>query len=181
VARLERQRRERHLQDPRVGLGEAAALRGHDHVEQRRESRGREAGSLDAVDSVGDDAQTVAAAQRDEGRPAARQPIAALAEPVEVGFAEPGRAPPVRADVAQQAAETLAREGPLGDLVPPEGSPQLGVDPLVGRQRGRRTRQAEREQGLLQGRALGPVEIEQRVVDVEENGAGTGQATSRGR
>jgi len=88
----------------------------------------------------------------------------------------------VAADVHQQPAEALARERRLRDLPAPERRPQLGVDLLVGGDGGRRTGQAEAEESLSQGLALGLVEIEKGVIDVEEDGAEAVQAaTWRGR
>jgi hypothetical protein len=56
------------------------------------------------------------------------------------------------------------------------------IDALVRRVRRAGTGQAERVQGLAQGGALGPVEVEQRPIDVEEDGAEAGQGpTWRGR
>jgi len=49
------------------------------------------------------------------------------------------------------------------------------VDALVRRERRAGAGQAERLEGLAQGRALGLVEVEQRAVDVEEDGAEAGQ------
>jgi hypothetical protein len=84
--------------------------------------------------------------------------------------------------VSQQPGEALPRERLLRDLAAAEGGPQLRVDALVRGDRGRGTGQAEGAKGLLQGRALGPVEIEKGVVDVEEDGAEAVQAaTWRGR
>jgi hypothetical protein len=86
------------------------------------------------------------------------------------------------ADLAQQAAEALLRERGLRDLPAAERGPQLVVDALVRRERRAGARQAERFEGLAQGRALGLVEVEQRPVDVEEDGAEAGQGpTWRGR
>jgi len=83
--------------------------------------------------------------------------------------------------VPQQPPEALARERLLRDLAAAERRPQLGVDPLVGGERGGGTGQAEGAEGLAQRRSLGLVEVEQRVVDVEQDGAEAGQATWRGR
>jgi hypothetical protein len=82
--------------------------------------------------------------------------------------------------MAQQLSEALARERLLGDLAAAEGRPQRRVDLLVRAQRGRGARQAEGTEGLPERLPLGPVEVEQRVVDVEEDGSEAGQATSRG-
>jgi hypothetical protein len=79
-------------------------------------------------------------------------------------------------------AEALLRESGLSDLAAAERGPQLVVDALVRRERGAGTGQAERVERLTQGRALGLVEVEQRPVDVEEDGAEAGQGpTWRGR
>jgi hypothetical protein len=87
----------------------------------------------------------------------------------------------VAAKVLQQAAETLAGEGRLRDLAAPERCPQLRVDALVRGDRGTWAGQPEGREGQLEGRALGLVEVEEGVVDVEEDGAEAGQATWRGR
>jgi hypothetical protein len=83
--------------------------------------------------------------------------------------------------VLQEPTETLAGEGRLGDLAAAERGPELRVDALVRVDGGRGTRQAEGPKGLLQGDALGLVEVEKGVVDVEQDGAEAGQATWRGR
>jgi hypothetical protein len=101
---------------------------------------------------------------------------------VEVRLAQARRAPGIASDLAQQASEALAGERGLGDLAPPEGRPEVVVDALVGGDRGGGTGEAEREKSLAQRRALGLVEIEKGVVDVEENGLETVQGpTWRGR
>jgi hypothetical protein len=106
-----------------------------------------------------------------------------LREVVEVGLAEALRAARVAPDLAQQPAEALAGEGGLGDLAPPERRPQVVVDPLIGRGRRSGAGKAEAGQGFPERGALGPVEIEERVIEVEEDGAGAVQAgtTWRGR
>jgi hypothetical protein len=101
---------------------------------------------------------------------------------VEVRLPQAGGAPGVAPDLAQQPAEALAGERRLGDLAAPVGGPQVVVDPLVRGDRRRGAGEAERREGVTERSALGPVEIEERVVDVEEDGAERGQAaTSRGR
>jgi hypothetical protein len=101
---------------------------------------------------------------------------------VEVRLAEPGGAARVAPDLAEQAPEALAGEGGLGDLAPPVGRPQVLVDALVGGDGRAGAAEAEGAQGLAEGRTLGPVEVQERVVDVEEDGAEAGQAaTWRGR
>jgi hypothetical protein len=101
---------------------------------------------------------------------------------VEVRLAEPGGATRVAPDLAEQAPEALAGERGLGDLAAAVGRPQVCVDALVGGDGGPRAAQAQREQGLAERRPLGAVEVQERVVDVEEDGAEAGQAaTWRGR
>jgi hypothetical protein len=56
------------------------------------------------------------------------------------------------------------------------------VDAAVGLDRRGRTAEPEGLQGVAEGRPLGPVEVQQSVVDVEEDGAEAAQAaTWRGR
>jgi hypothetical protein len=101
---------------------------------------------------------------------------------VEVRLAETGGAPSIAVDLAQQAAEALARERGLGDLAPAVRRPEVVVDALVGGDRRRGAGEAEREKSLPERRALRLVEIEKGVVDVEENGPETVQGpTWRGR
>jgi hypothetical protein len=122
---------ERDVQDARVRLGEPAALRGDDGLEEGGEAGGREPRALNAVDSVRHHAEAVLPAQRVEDRAAAGQPVAARREVVEVRLAEAGGAPDVAPDIAQQPPESLARERRLRDLAATVGGPQIVVDPLV--------------------------------------------------
>jgi len=102
---------------------------------------------------------------------------------VEVGLAQPPRAPGVAADGEEEAAEAFGGERVLGDLAAAVSGPERVVDPLVRRDRRGRAREAQGREGLAQCEALGPVEVEEGVVDVEENGAEAGQTavTWRGR
>ena len=103
-------------------------------------------------------------------------------EVVEVRLAESGGPPGIAPDLEQQAAEALAGERGLADLAAAEGGPEVVVDALVGGDRRRAAAEAEGEEGLAERRSLGLVEVEQRVIDVEEDGAEGGQAaTWRGR
>jgi hypothetical protein len=101
---------------------------------------------------------------------------------VEVRLAETGGAPGIAPDLTQQAAEALAGERGLGDLAPPERRPEVVVDALVDGECRWGAGEAEREEGLAQGRALRLVEVEKGVIGVEENGLETVQGpTWRGR
>jgi hypothetical protein len=105
-----------------------------------------------------------------------------LRQVVEVGLAEAGGPSGVAPDLAEQAAEALAGESGLADLAAAEGGPEVEVDALVGGDRRRGAAEAEGEEGLAERRSLGLVEVEQRVIDVEEDGAEGGQAaTWRGK
>ena len=173
---------ERDVQDAWVRLGEAAALRGDDGLEEGGEAGGREPRALNAVDSVRHHAEAVLPAQRVEDRAAAGQPVAARREVVEVRLAEAGGAPGVAPDLAQQPPESLARERRLRDLAAPVGGPEVVVDPLVRGDRRRGAGEAQPREGLPERRALRLVEIEEGVIDVEENGLETVQGpTWRGR
>ncbi|HSD66637.1 MAG TPA: hypothetical protein VLF95_08040, partial [Vicinamibacteria bacterium] len=135
-----------------------------------------------AVDAVGDGAQAVAPAQLLQHGPAAGQAVAVPRQVVEVGLPEEAGPPRVAPDLAEQAAEALAGERGLADLAPPEGGPQVVVDALVGGDRRRRAGEPEGEEGLAERPALGTVEVQESVIDVEEDGAEAGQAaTWRGR
>jgi hypothetical protein len=101
---------------------------------------------------------------------------------VEVRLAEARGSARVAADLAEEAAEALAGERGLGDLAAAVGRPQVVVDALVGGDSRGRAAQPEGQQRFAERRPLGPVEVEQRVVDVEEDGAKAVQAaTWRGR
>lgn len=105
-----------------------------------------------------------------------------LREVVEVGLAEAGGPPGIAPHLAEQAAKALAGERGLADLAAAEGGPEVVVDALVGGDRGTGTGEAEGEERFPEGGPFGPVEIEKRVIDVEENGAEAVQAvTWRGR
>ena len=97
---------------------------------------------------------------------------------VEVRLAEAGGAAGVAPGLAEEPAEAFPGEGGLGDLASAEGSPQRVVDPPVRGDRGGGAGEAERREGLAEGRSLGPVEIEESVIDVEEDGAEAVQATT---
>ena len=175
VARRDRERVERHVQDARVRLGVAATLRGDDRLEEGDEAGRGEARALHAVDAVGHDPEAVAAAERLQHRPAAGQAVAARREAVEIDRAEAGGLPRVGSDLMQQAAEALLRERGLRDGAAPVGGPERVVDAPVGGERRWRTRETEAARGLAQGGALGFVEVEQRPVEVEEDGAEASQ------
>jgi len=170
------------VEDARVWLGDAAALLGDDRVEEGGVAGGGEPRPLHAVDSVGHDAEAVALPQLPQHGPAAGQAVAVLRQVVEVRLAEAGGPPGIAPDLAEEAAEALASERGLADLAAAEGGPEVVVDPLVGGDRRRRAAEVEGEEGFAERGALGPVEIEERVIDVEEDGAEAVQAaTWRGR
>jgi hypothetical protein len=73
--------------------------------------------------------------------------------------------------VVQQATEALHGQGRAVELAAPEALPQLVVDRAERKVCARRTGQAEPGERLRQGDPLRPVEVEQRVVGVEEDGA----------
>jgi len=97
---------------------------------------------------------------------------------VEVGLAEAGGPAGIAPDLAQEPAEALAGEGGLGRLAAAERRPQVVVDAAVGDDGGGRAPEPERAKGLPQRGALGPVEVEERVIDVEEYGGEAVQAAT---
>ena len=101
-----------------------------------------------------------------------------LRQVVEVRLAEAGGPPGIAPDLAEQAAEALAGECFLADLAAAEGGPEVVVDPLVGGDRRGGAGKTEGEKGFAERRALGPVEVEKSVIDVEEDGAEAVQATT---
>jgi hypothetical protein len=101
---------------------------------------------------------------------------------VEVGLADAAGSAGRASDRGEQAAEALGGEGGLARLPPAEGGPQLVVDALVQVDGRGGAGEPEGREGRAQGVSLGPVEIEERVIDVEEDGAESAQeATWRGR
>jgi hypothetical protein len=181
VSRCHPERVEGHVEDPRIGLGEAASLGGDDGVEERVEPRRPEARSLHAVDAVRDHPQAEALRQPREDGPAARQAFAAGGQAIEEGLPEARRPPGIAIHVDQELAEALACEVLLPDRSTPVLVPEGVVDPPVGSESGARAGKAEVGEGGAEGRPLGPVEVEKGVVDVEENGAESGQAGFFGR
>jgi len=166
---------ERDPENARVGLGEAAALRGDHHLEEPRDPGGGEPRTLHAVDAVGDDPQPIALAQGIQQRPAAGQPVAARREPVEVALAQPPRPRGISARLAQEAAKALAGERGLRDLAATVGRPQRRVDPDVGEVRFPGAGKPDVGERLAERDALRAVEVEQRAVEVEQDGAEPGQ------
>ncbi len=95
---------------------------------------------------------------------------------IEVPLAQACGPAGVAPDLAQQEAEALTGERGLRDLAAPVSGPQVVVDPLVRGDRRRGAGEPEGREGFLERSALGPVEIEKSVVDVEEDGAEGRQA-----
>jgi hypothetical protein len=178
VAGRDLQGAERHVQDAGIRLGVATALRGHDGLEQRPETGRGEARPLHTIDAVRHEPEAVAAAQPLEDGPASGETVAALREVVEVGLSEPASQPRVASRRHEQAPEALTRQVLLGRLAPAKGRPQVVVDPTVCGDGRRRARQAQLGEGLAERGALGLVEVEQGVVDVEEYGVEAGQKTT---
>ena len=110
-----------------------------------------------------------------EQRPAAGQPVAARREPVEIALAQPPRPRVIPARLAQQPAKALAGERGLRDLAAAVGRPQLRVDPDVGEVRFPGAGKPDVGERLAERDALRAVEVEQRAVEVEEDGAEPGQ------
>ena len=175
------ERVESHVEDPRIGLGEAAALGGDDGVEERVEPRRPEARSLHPVDAVRDHPQAEALGQPREDGSAARQAVAAAGQAIEEGLPEARRPPGIAVQVDQELAEALAREVRLPDRPPPVLVPEGVVDAPVCDESGAREGKSEVGEGGAEGRPLGPVEVEQGVIDVEEDGADSDQAGFSGK
>jgi hypothetical protein len=182
VARGDPEDVEGDVEDTRIGLGEPTALGGDHRLEEGGQAGDGEARALHAVDPVGDDAQPVPLPEPKEHGSATGETISSLGEVIQIGFPQASGRPRVGSHLLQQKPEALTSEGGLGDLPPTVGRPQPVVDPAIGGVSGRRVRQPERLQGLLQGRALGPVVVEKGVIEVEENDAKAVQGpTWRGR
>jgi hypothetical protein len=82
-----------------------------------------------------------------------------------------------------QLPEALDRQLRLADLLLAVALPQGFVDALIVRKNAGRERQAGPDEGPPQGFFLGPVEVEEGLVGVEQDRAqpGQGRATWRGR
>ena len=110
--------------------------------------------------------------------PAAGQAVPAGREAVEVALAEARGPAGVAPDLAEEAAEALAGERGLGGLAAAIGRPQVVVDAAVRGDGRRGAAQPEGQKRLAEGRPLGPVEVQERAVEVEEDGAETVQAAT---
>jgi len=91
---------------------------------------------------------------------------------------------PSLAEVLEELPEALTSQGGRRDLAALIGLPQALVDVAIGLEDRTCIRQAEAAQGAGERNTLRAVRIEQRMVEVEEDGAGCGQgrrATWRGR
>ena len=167
--RRDPERVEGHVKDAGIGLCVAAALRGHDDVEERVETRDGEARALHAVDAVRHDAEPIELPKLLQDGSAAGQPVTSLGKVVEIRLAKPPGRPRGFPDLPEQPAEPLSSEPGLGDLIPAIRRPQLLVDPAVGREGRGAVGQPQREKRPLQGETLGPFVVEKGVIDVEEN------------
>jgi hypothetical protein len=180
--RRDPERVEGHLKDAGIGLCVAAALGGHDDLEERVETSNGEPRALHAVDAVRHDAEPIVLPKLLQDGPATGQPVTPLRQMVEVRLAEPPGEPGGGPGSTEEPAEPLASELGLGDLTPAIRGPQFLVDPAVGGEGRGSVQQPQREKRPLQGDALGPFVVEKGVVDVEEDGAETVQEpTWRGR
>jgi len=77
----------------------------------------------------------------------------------------------IGSDRAQQQPEALDREARCRDLAAPVALPQLVVDGAEGREGCRAERKGELRERLTERKPLRPVEVEEGVIGVEENGA----------
>ena len=174
---------ERHREDAWIGLREPAALGRHHHSEERLEPRHAEPRPLHAVDAVRDHPEEQASSvELAEDRTAARQPVAASAESLEVGRAHRGglsqRCPQER----EQAAKALFRQGGLADPALPVELPERLVDASVLGENRPGARKAQVLEALAQSASLSTVEIQEGAVEVEKDGAGAqGGLISLGR
>ncbi len=162
---------ESHLEDPGVRLREATGFGGHDDVEKARQARRRETRSLDAVVAVGHDREAVAAGETAQRRAAAGQQVAALREVGQEQAGERRGAAGIGPDRTQQQAEALDRERRCRDLAPPVLLPQIVVDRAEGSKGRRPEGKRELRERLTEREPLRPVEVEEGVVGVEEDGA----------
>jgi hypothetical protein len=159
------------LQDARVGLGDATALRGDDRLEQAVQPRGPQPAVLDAGQAVGDQAEPEASAEREEGLAAAGERVGQARDLALVAPREAIGALGVGPGGQQEAAEAFALERRDVDLAAPVALPQRVVDAPVDGQPLGREGQPQAAAGRAQGGALRAGEVEQRVVEVEEDGA----------
>jgi hypothetical protein len=144
-------------------------------VEESFQPGGPQPRPLDAIDAVGHDPQAVRRPEAGQGGPAAGQAVTTLGQVVEVGPAEADGPPGVSPQEAEQTPEALHRQFRLGDFPRTVEGPKLFVDAAVLAQRGPAQGQAQPGEGGTERGPLRPVEIQQGVVEVEENGAEPGQ------
>lgn len=171
----EAQRVQGHLQDAGIGLGEAATLRGDHHLEETLQPGRPQPGPLDAIDPVGNDPQPVAGPEAGQGGPAAGQAVTARGQLFEIGPAEASRPPAIGPQEVEQTREALHRQYRLGDSSAAVEGPELLVDAAVLAQGGAAQGPAHLGESGAQRGPFGPVEVEQGVIEVEQDGAETGQ------
>jgi hypothetical protein len=114
---------------------------------------------------------------------AARHQVAAQRELVHEGARQACRGRLLPGKAEEQLPEALDGELGLAELLAPVALPERLVDRAEVAEDAERPGQATGQQGRAQRRPLGPVEIEKRLVGVEENGAKPrqGGTTWRGR
>lgn len=123
------------------------------------------------VDAVRHHAELVVAAEVLEGSPAAREAVAALRQVDQERVGQLGGPPGSLAEMGEQEAEALAGQVRLHDLPPSILLPETIVDaPILGADRAR-IGERKAQEGRPQRRALGAVEVQKGVVEVEEDRA----------
>jgi hypothetical protein len=167
---------ERHRENARIGLREPTALGRDDHSEERLEPRDAETRPLHAVDAVRDHSEEQAPSlEVAEDRTAARQPVAAAPERLEVGRTHSRGLPQWCSQEREQTAKALPGQGGLADPALPVELPERLVDASVFGENRRGTRKAQVLEALAQSASLGTVEVQEGAVEVEKDGAGAKQ------
>jgi hypothetical protein len=141
----------------------------------RFEARGLESRALDAVDAVGDDPKPESAPELAKRRAAPRKQVAAFPEAAKERGAQRSGTALVGAQLSEQAPKALARQDRRADLAPAILLPQLVVDAAIFGQQRAGERELEACQGGFERPPLGAVEVQERVVQVEEDCPGARQ------
>lgn len=112
-----------------------------------------------------------------------RENVAAARQLAQVHPPEQRRPARTLAERGQQLAEALHRHVPARDLALGVAPPEQPVDRSVTVEGAAPVAQPESAKGRAQGSPLGAVEVEQRIVEVQQDGADAGQRgpTWRGR
>jgi hypothetical protein len=168
------------LEDARVGLPETAALRGHDDVEQPAQPRGLEPPPLHAIDAVRDDREPMAPREGDERAPTSGEEVGPPGEVRQIELTEGVCGSGIGPESPKQPSEALSSESRLPNRPAAVARPEGVVDPAVRLDHGRASRQPVLRERRAQGPAFRKTKVQERLVEVEQDGPRSLGASSLG-